>query len=168
MRSGTSVLRLLCATEFRIKSTSMRAQNWEKSLKLASSALPPKLQKLRHQAFVRQSCRCFYCTLPMWEADPTEFTGRYGISLRKAQHLKCTAEHLTAQQNGGKETAQNIAAACLWCNRMRHAKRHDTAPSPEKYKSRVTQLINKRRWHPAIDLYQDGSPLIGSSAGAKC
>lgn len=113
-----------------------------------------KLQKLRHQAFVRQNCRCFYCTLPIWEVDPTEFSDRYGMSLRKAKHLQCTAEHLIAQQDGGGETVQNIAAACLWCNRMRHLKRHHKAPSPEKYKNRVAQLIAKRCWHPAIDLYQ--------------
>lgn len=115
---------------------------------------PKKLQRLRHQAFIQQGCRCFYCTLPMWEGDPSEFTARYGIRLRKAKHLRCTAEHLLAQQDGGGETLLNIAAACLWCNRMRHLGRHDKAPSPTKYKTRVTQLISKRQWHPAIDLYQ--------------
>lgn len=117
---------------------------------------PKKLQKLRHQAFVRQSCRCFYCTLPIWEGDPNEFTAQHGISLRKAKHLQCTAEHLMAQKDGGGDTALNIVAACLWCNRMRHLKRQDKAPSPEKYKNRVSQLICKRQWHPAMSLYQGG------------
>ena len=111
------------------------------------------LQKLRHQAFVRQSCRCYYCTLPIWENDPMEIATRYGICLRKAKHLRCTAEHLIAQQDGGGETAENITAACLWCNRMRHRGRHDKAPNPTKYKNRVTQLMAKRQWHPANDLY---------------
>ena len=115
---------------------------------------PKTLRKLRQQAFVRQNCRCFYCTLPIWEVDPTEFTARYGISLRKAKHLQCTAEHLIAQQDGGDDTAQNIAAACVWCNRMRHWKRQDKAPSPAQYKKRVSQLICKLRWHPAVGLYQ--------------
>jgi hypothetical protein len=118
---------------------------------------PKTLRKLRHQAFVRQSCRCFYCTLPIWEGDPTEFTAHYGIRLQKAKHLRCTAEHLIAKQDGGDDTAQNIAAACLWCNRMRHLKRQHKAPSPEKYKNRVAQLIAKGCWHPAIDLYQEGT-----------
>jgi hypothetical protein len=129
---------------------------------------PKKLQKLRHQAFVRQGCRCFYCSLPMWECDLLDFSARYGIGPRKAKHLRCTAEHLIAQQDGGNETSQNIAAACLWCNRMRHARRHDKAPSPENYKKRVSQLINKRRWHPAIVLYQDGNQLMSNSASTKC
>lgn len=115
---------------------------------------PKTLRKLRHQAFVRQNCRCFYCTLPIWEGDSTEFTARHGISLQKAKHLRCTAEHLIAQQDGGGETVQNITAACLWCNRMRHRGRHDKAPSPSKYKNRVTQLMEKRHWHPANDLYR--------------
>lgn len=114
---------------------------------------PNKLKTLRHQAFVRQNCRCFYCSLPIWEGDPKGFIARHGISLRKAKHLQCTAEHLIAQQDGGGESVLNVAAACLWCNRMRHLKRQHKAPSPEKYKNRVAQLIAKRRWHPAIDLY---------------
>jgi len=123
---------------------------------------PNKLKKLRHQAFIRQNCRCFYCTLPIWEGDPTEFLARHGISPRKAKYLRCTAEHLVAQQDGGGETIQNVAAACLWCNQMRHLKRQDGAPNPEKYKNRVTQLIAKRRWHPVIDLYQAVSCVSGS------
>jgi hypothetical protein len=120
---------------------------------------PKKLQKLRHKAYIRQDCRCFYCTLPIWEGDPTEFATRFGIALRKAKHLQCTAEHLVAQQDGGGETLGNIAAACLWCNRMRHWKRQEKAPSPEKYKTRVFQLISKRKWHPAIALYQNAENL---------
>lgn len=118
---------------------------------------PNKLQKLRHQAFVQQNSRCFYCTLPIWEGDPTEFLARHGISPRKAKYLRCTAEHLVAQQDGGVDTPHNIAAACVWCNRMRHWKRQDKAPSPEQYKKRVSQLICKRRWHPAFDIYQGDS-----------
>jgi hypothetical protein len=120
---------------------------------------PKKLQRLRHEAYIRQDCRCFYCTLPIWEGDPTEFTTRFGIALRKAKHLQCTAEHLVAQQDGGGETLGNIAAACLWCNRMRHWKRQEKAPGPEKYKTRVFQLIAKRRWHSAIALYQNAENL---------
>lgn len=113
-----------------------------------------KLQKLRHKAFVRQNCRCFYCTLPIWEGDPAEFMARYGICLRKARHLRCTAEHLIAQQDGGVDSALNIAAACVWCNRKRHSRRQHKAPSPEEYKARVTELISNRKWHPAIELCQ--------------
>ena len=116
---------------------------------------PKKLQRLRHEAYIRQDCRCFYCTLPIWEDDLTDFTTRYGIALRKAKHLQCTAEHLIAQQDGGGETVENVAAACLWCNRMRHLKRQEIAPSPERYKRRVSQLMARRQWHPAIDLYQE-------------
>jgi 5-methylcytosine-specific restriction endonuclease McrA len=129
---------------------------------------PKKLQKLRHQAFIRQDCRCFYCSLPMWEYDLLDFSARYGIRPEKAKHLRCTAEHLIAQQDGGDESSQNIAAACLWCNRMRHARRHDRAPSAEKYKNRVSQLISKQQWHPAAGLYQEGIQRSGHSVSTKC
>ena len=128
---------------------------------------PNKIRKLRHQAFVRQSGRCCYCTLPICEGDPAEFAARHCISLRKANYLRCTAEHLVAQKDGGCDTAQNIAAACSWCNHMRHVRRQDKAPSPEKYKNRVTQLIAKRRWHPAIELCQMDSNSLACAANVK-
>lgn len=77
---------------------------------------------------------------------------RYGIGLRLAKYLCCTAEHLVAQQDGGKDTEENVAAACLWCNRMRHLKLQHKAPSSVQYKNRVTQFIAERRWHPAIGI----------------
>lgn len=128
---------------------------------------PNKIRKLRHQAFVRQSGRCCYCTLPIWEGNPAEFTARYCVSLRKAKYLLCTAEHLIAQKDGGSDTAQNVAAACSWCNHMRHFRRQDKAPSPEKYKNRVTQLIAKRQWHPAIELCQMDSNSLACGADVK-
>jgi hypothetical protein len=111
-----------------------------------------KLQKLRHSAFIEQGCKCIYCELPMWERDPSEVTARFRISLKKAKLLQCTAEHLLAAQDGGKDNCKNISAACLWCNRMRHYKRQDKAPDPGLYKKRVLQLIRKKRWHPAVGI----------------
>lgn len=123
-----------------------------------------KLQKHRHQAYLRQSFCCYYCALPMWEDDPAQFNMRYGVGPRKAKHLRCTAEHLVAQRDGGGEDELNIAAACLWCNRMRHRGRPDKAPDPEKYKRRVTKLIEQRRWHPAVAVFIQGQDPGNSTA----
>jgi len=78
------------------------------------------IKNKRHAAYVAQSCRCFYCTAPMWEGGPDQFALKYGITLRQARLLCCTAEHLTPRSEGGSNAAENIAAACLHCNRTRH------------------------------------------------
>ena len=44
----------------------------------------------RHQAFLHQSCRCYYCQFPMWEKDPEPFMRQYGLSKAEALLLRCT------------------------------------------------------------------------------
>ena len=112
----------------------------------------PKSRKFRHLAFIRQGCRCFYCSLPIWETEPEQFTALYKIKAKKALYLKSTAEHLVAQQDGGADSEENIAAACLWCNQMRHFKRSHKAPDPMKYKRKVQTLVARKHWHPAAAL----------------
>jgi len=51
-----------------------------------------------------------------------------------------TAEHLVARMDGGKDTRQNIVAACRRCNEMRHALFHGAAPDPETYQGFVLLL----------------------------
>lgn len=109
---------------------------------------PNKLQRLRRQAFMAQNYRCFYCLFPMWERNPGQFALDHGLKPRLAKHLKCTAEHLMARQDGGGNTLENIVAACLWCNGRRHSARVHNAPDPATYKAKVTALIAKGRWHP--------------------
>lgn len=108
------------------------------------------LQRLRRRAFVNQDCLCFYCQLPMWEDNQEKFASSYDLPAELAKHLKCTAEHLVARQDKGRDTAGNIVASCLWCNSLRHLGRPNKAPDPITYKSTVTKLIANGEWHPAI------------------
>lgn len=45
---------------------------------------------------------------------------QFQLTPKEARSLQCTAEHLTARCDGGRDSAYNIAAACLHCNRTRH------------------------------------------------
>jgi hypothetical protein len=86
----------------------------------------------------------------MWEDNQDKFSSSHGLTARLAKHLKCTAEHLVAQQDKGRDSVENIVAACLWCNKLRHLHRVNKAPDPVTYKSRVRKLIAKGKWHPVI------------------
>lgn len=109
---------------------------------------PKKVQNLRRLAFEKQGCLCYYCQFPMWEKDPAEFAMGFELPIRLAKYLQCTAEHLVAQQDEGTDTADNIVAACLWCNRLRHLGRSQKAPGPLAYKAKVAQLVRQGKWHP--------------------
>jgi hypothetical protein len=107
-----------------------------------------KLRRLRHEAYEHQHSLCFYCRFPMWENNPEDFSRAYGIPSRLRRHQKCTAEHLLAHQDNGEVSAENIVAACLWCNTMRHFQRPHKAPKPNCYQSKVLRLVALGRWHP--------------------
>ena len=106
-----------------------------------SNALP----RHRHQAFIRQACRCYYSSCLMWEDDIETFRKQHGLSKAEAKRVRCTAEHLTAQQDGGTDAAVNIAAACLHCNQTRHKAR--TPLDPIKYWQRVRKCVRRGEWH---------------------
>ena len=106
------------------------------------------LAKLRIRAFHAQQGRCIYCGLPMWESCVQEAIPSH-IPERLARHLRSTAEHLIARQDGGPNCAINIAAACAWCNIRRHAHRAANAPDPVKYQQQVQRLMKRGHWHPA-------------------
>jgi hypothetical protein len=80
--------------------------------------MPTKLVHYRTVAFVRQSGRCFYCGFPMWMADPAEFCAHHRLTLAQAHRMRCTAEHLLPREKGGRDSAENIVAACLHCRRL--------------------------------------------------
>lgn len=107
--------------------------------------LMPTLAKLRLSAFHRQNGRCFYCHLPMWTADPLSFAAQYGLSAAQARRFQCTAEHLIARQDGGKDQEGNVVAACLFCNRARHQRKNP--PDPDRYCALVAKRIIAGRWH---------------------
>lgn len=104
------------------------------------------IQKHRISAFQRQSGRCFYCGLTMWQSQPEVFAQAHGLTLAQVKGLQCTAEHLHARCNGGKDTADNIVAACSICNRQRHAGKK-VALSPMDYAKQVKAQIRNMNWH---------------------
>jgi len=117
------------------------------------------LSRIRSEAFRRQAGRCFYCSVLMWTDDYVAFAKRHSLSPRAARRLQCTAEHLQARQNGGRDTQENIVAACLRCNQMRH--RHKTAaPDPAKHLRQVKRQLAHRQWNP-LPVFERG--LLGST-----
>ncbi|MDQ4680346.1 hypothetical protein BWP19_02830 [Stenotrophomonas maltophilia] len=103
------------------------------------------LKTLRTHSFHAQQGRCYYCSSPMWLCSPDEL----GLRPRSAALFRCTAEHLLARQDGGKDVADNVVAACHLCNLRRH-KRPTPAPSPDAYRVRVQQRMAKGTWRPAL------------------
>lgn len=106
--------------------------------------MPSKLQVLRRRAFERQGGRCCYCGSLMWLVSPAELPGSAG-QLASYKRLQCTAEHLVAQADGGRDSVENIAAACAHCNQTRHKRKRP--PEPERYRAEVLKRVNQRRWH---------------------
>jgi len=109
-------------------------------------AKPTPLVRRRHHAYLAQMGRCYYCGLPMWEDDLESFCRDNNISPSQAVHLRCTAEHLLARQDGGRDAADNIVAACQWCNQGRH--RRKEPPEPPVYRHLVHKRLRAGRWHP--------------------
>ncbi len=107
-----------------------------------------KLKNLRKQAAQQQGWRCFYCLLPMWDHSPREFIVHYGLSPGLAKRFQCTAEHVEARCDGGKDVAPNIVAACLFCNTTRHKAKHPMDAA--KHASVVQSRLAKGRWHPPL------------------
>ena len=103
------------------------------------------LAHLRYSAYRAQSGRCFYCGFPMWVRNPESFAAAHGITSPQARLFQCTAEHLEARQDGGKDTKQNIVAACLCCNQRRHGRKE--APGPDDYRLLVQRRLSKGGWH---------------------
>ena len=108
--------------------------------------MPSKIPKLRKQAFARQGGRCYYCSSPMCCGDLEGFAKSLKLTLRFARRFLCTAEHLRAVQDGGKDTAANIVAACAFCNATRHRFKHP--PQPDAYKQHVVSRLRQGKWHP--------------------
>jgi hypothetical protein len=102
------------------------------------------IQRLRRQAFQRQGRRCYYCEVAMWLHTLEELPGK-PPSLAAASRIRCTAEHLVPQSDGGRAVASNIAAACLQCNWTRH--RRKAPPSPDAFRLLVGARIRRRPWH---------------------
>lgn len=105
------------------------------------------ISKLRKSAFTQQNGKCCYCGFSMWQDSAESFAKHHGITLKQARHFQCTAEHLQARQDGGKDAAGNIAAACIRCNHLRHARKKPLAT--KQYQQYVQNRVNKGGWHNA-------------------
>ncbi|WP_420228749.1 HNH endonuclease [Rhizobium etli] len=82
----------------------------------------------------------------MWETDPNTLKERFRVPGRTVLRFRCTAEHLVAQCDGGRDTEENIVAACQFCNGSRHRKKRPKDAA--SYASFVRSRIEKGRWHP--------------------
>jgi hypothetical protein len=102
------------------------------------------LTRLIRAKMKAQGGLCYYCGQPMWEEGLEAFARAQGLSLGRAVWFRCTAEHLVARCDGGRDVPGNIVAACLFCNRTRHA-----AKVPRDrlaYKARVQRRMVAGRW----------------------
>lgn len=110
--------------------------------------MPTTLVKSRQKAYKQQSGYCYYCHSPMWSSDTqSQFIPQYKITSRQAKFYQCTAEHLEARQDGGKDIVSNIVAACYFCNQQRH--RLKKAPSPDRFKQYVQKRVFSNIWPTA-------------------
>lgn len=107
--------------------------------------MPSQIAKYRLNAFQKQTGRCYYCGSPMWIENQKDFAAQHGVPLSKVAKLQCTAEHLVARCDGGRNSQNNIVAACLFCNSLRH--RMKNPPDPANYKIHVKKLLSKGSWH---------------------
>lgn len=114
-------------------------------LNLLELAMPKNLVKSRTKAFNLQQGRCIYCELPMWTDNPKAFATKYKVTYKAAKLFQCTAEHLKAKQDGGKDVSSNIVAACNYCNQKRHQCK--SPKDPISYKQHVTKRLGKGKWH---------------------
>ena len=106
--------------------------------------MPTRLQRSRDRAFQSQCGRCYYCNVLMWLHVPEEL-GPFRVSQEQAARLRCTAEHLHPESEGGSDRLENIAAACAHCNHTRHKRK--VPPQPEAYRSDVRRRVGRRSWH---------------------
>lgn len=105
-----------------------------------------RIQALRRQAFKSQSGCCYYCGVCMWLNSPEELPGvSRTAAAAAAAKLRCTAEHLVAQSEGGHDTLANIAAACAHCNHTRHKRK--CPPEPAVYREQVQRRVRRGAWH---------------------
>ena len=102
------------------------------------------LKNLRRKKMLAQGGRCFYCDLPMWDEALNPSLPLACRSAELPKILRCTAEHLHPRSEGGANTADNIVAACFFCNNSRHRRKRPL--SPEAHRAHVQQRMAAGRW----------------------
>lgn len=114
------------------------------------------IKTLRTQSFRAQRGRCYYCGQLMWLRNPDEL----GLGTKAGRPWQCTAEHLIAQQDGGRHIPGNIVAAHAICNQRRH-KRSGRAPDAVAFRDHIRRRMTKGKWLQKPGL-QIGSPHFRS------
>ncbi|TAU85841.1 HNH endonuclease [Rhizobium leguminosarum] len=108
------------------------------------------IKALKTKAADRQNWNCYYCHKPMWDQDPSDFIRRYPMSIGQAARFRCTAEHLEARSDGGRNIESNIVAACQFCNQARHKTKRPR--DPIGHAKLVRSRLANGRWHPSQNL----------------
>lgn len=107
-----------------------------------------QLKKIRIAKMLAQGGRCYYCGKPMWVEYPEWFRAATGCASRNVGLFQCTAEHLHPRSEGGKDTPDNIVAACRFCNATRHKAK--VPKTPALYRSLVRERVAKGRWNQSL------------------
>lgn len=102
------------------------------------------LKNIRRTKMLAQAGRCYYCGLPMWDDALNDCPAAECRRGRQPKTLRCTAEHLLPRSEGGANTAENIVAACLYCNQTRH--RAKRPKSSGAYRAYVRRRMAAGRW----------------------
>ena len=99
-------------------------------------------------------------------ASPAELPG---ASPTAAARLQCTAEHLVARREGGRDIASNVVAACAHCNHTRHKRKRP--PDPAAYRSEIRRRVGCGKWHPAwvstLGLFRSARGREAAAASAR-
>ena len=112
------------------------------------------VKHIRLKKMKAQGGRCYYCGLLMWDAAAEAASSQRNCQTRRPpKALRCTAEHLHARCDGGRDTDENIVAACWYCNRQRHKRKCPHAP--EEHRAYVQTRMAAGKWVPA-QLSSDG------------
>jgi HNH endonuclease len=82
----------------------------------------------------------------MWQSHRKAFAKKFALTKQQAHYFFCTAEHLEARCDGGKDVQGNIVAACKYCNLKRHQLSNPLPP--DQYSSFVKSNMEARNWFP--------------------
>ena len=115
--------------------------------------VPSPLALLRDSSLQRQRGRCFHYGVFLAPAKLEAFAKRFKLSPDQIRPLQCTAKHLKARKDGGKDEPENIVAARRKCNEDRHA--HGNDFSPDKHKAQIAKQIAQHKWHKAYVFERD-------------
>jgi 5-methylcytosine-specific restriction endonuclease McrA len=133
--------------------------------------MPSRIKSIRRRAYFEQRGICWYCGAPMWLESPLDVP-LVAPSSSAALALQCTAEHLKARSEGGRDAPANIVAACFKCNRTRHITKKPL--EPEAYRRYVRNRMAKGLWHlrwvhTAMSSYRATTQetVAGSELGCK-